>query len=75
MFTYKNKILLFENWVKGQISHVKDLFDAHVNFRITDEFVDVVRIIGCVNTTFKNAFSKQKREFSFSNQCNFSKMK
>ena len=42
IFTYKNKVLFFENWVKGQILYVKDLFDAQGNFKILDDFADAV---------------------------------
>ena len=70
IFTYKNKTLFFENWIKGQILYVKDLFDAQGNFKILDDFADVVLIKNnwlCEYYVLKNVFSKLKRQFDFSN--------
>ena len=70
IFTYKNKVLFFENWVKGQILYVKDLFDAQGNFKILDDFADAVITKTnwlCEYHILKNVFCKLKRQFDFSN--------
>ena len=69
-FTYKNKVLFFENWVKGQILYVKDLFDAQGNFKILDDFADAVITKTnwlCEYYILRNVFCKLKRQFDFSN--------
>ena len=70
IFKYRNKTLFFENWSKGGILYVKDLFDIDGNFRTLEEFSDSVLTKNnwlCEYYILKNVFSKLMRNFDLSN--------
>ena len=70
IFKYRNKTLFFENWSKGGILYVKDLFDIDGNFKTLEEFSDSVLTKNnwlCEYYILKNVFSKLMRNFDLSN--------
>ena len=70
IFKYRNKTLFFDNWSKGGILYVKDLFDIDGNFKSLDEFSDSILTKNnwlCEYYVLKNVFSKLKRCFDLSN--------
>ena len=70
IFKYRNKTLFFDNWSKGGILYVKDLFDIDGNFKSLDEFSDSILTKNnwlCEYYVLKNVFSKLKKCFDLSN--------
>ena len=70
LFRYKNKTFFFENWTKGHILYVKDLFDVNGSFKSLDDFSDSILIKNnwlCEYFILKNVFSKLKQYFDLSN--------
>ena len=66
----ETKLYFIENWSKGGILYVKDLFDINGNFKTLGEFSDSVLTKNnwlCEYYILKNVFSKLMRNFDLSN--------